>query len=401
MATTSKSQKTSKPSFSIIIPNLNGQLYLATCLYSLLSSLKNAHIKNFEIILVDNASTDESVNLFSRLTQTYTSSVILNKKNHGFAQAINQGVNKAKHKYIVVCNNDIKLHKDWFTNIKKNILLKPYYSTYFGLVLSQDGTKIESLGLRYYWKGKAKNIGNKLSTRIGNKSNPIISKKPKTIWGASASLVVYKKDIFQKLSGFDNDFFAYEEDVDLALRLKHLDYKTLFIPQSISYHIGGATSSKMGNFRNMMDAKNWIYIIIKNYSLGQFIKYLPKIIEERLRNLSGLIKQTIKIYGFKSIWILPVSLIKTYGQVLLNTPKMLQKRRPQSKFNQYLVTVTFIFFLLLSVYYLFKLTDLNIITIHIRRSYYPNRYIGAIFENKLTASIQRTFQFISSSLKFY
>jgi len=326
LATKSKSQKTSKPSFSIIIPNLNGQLYLSTCLYSLLSSLKQAHIKKFEIILVDNASTDNSVNLFSKLTQTHRSSIILNKKNHGFAKAVNQGAFKAKYKYIVVCNNDIKLHQNWFTNIQKNILANPNYSTYFGLVLNQDGTKIESVGLKYCWKGKAKNIGNKL---IFNPKNirKLKIENVKPIWGASASLVIYQKDVFLKLAGFDQDFFAYEEDVDLSLRLKKFGYKTLFIPQSISYHIGGATSSKMGNFRNIMDAKNWIYIIIKNYSLAQFIKYFPQIIEERLRNLSGLIKQTIKIYKFKSIWILPISLIKTYGQVLLNLPKMISKRQ--------------------------------------------------------------------------
>ena len=322
----SKSHKISKPGFSIIIPNLNGQLYLSTCLNSLLASLKTAYIKNFEIILVDNASTDNSVNLFSKLTQLHTSSIILNKKNHGFAQAINQGVAKAKYDYVIVCNNDIKLHKDWFINIQKNILSKPDYSTYFGLVLNQNGTKIESTGLKYYWKGKAKNIGNKLSYNQSSIAKLKI-KNCKLIWGASASLIVYQKDIFQRLGGFDQDFFAYEEDVDLALRLKKLGYYTLFIPQSISYHIGGATSSKMGNFRNMMDAKNWIYIIVKNYSLAKFIKYFPQIIEERLRNLSGLIKQTVKIYKFKSIWILPISLVKTYGQVLLNLPKMVSKRQ--------------------------------------------------------------------------
>jgi len=204
LATKSKSQKTSKPSFSIIIPNLNGQLYLSTCLYSLLSSLKQAHIKKFEIILVDNASTDNSVNLFSKLTQTHSSSIILNKKNHGFAKAVNQGAFKAKYKYIVVCNNDIKLHQDWFTNIQKNILANPNYSTYFGLVLNQDGTKIESVGLKYCWKGKAKNIGNKL---IFNPKNirKLKIENVKPIWGASASLVIYQKDVFLKLAGFDQD----------------------------------------------------------------------------------------------------------------------------------------------------------------------------------------------------
>lgn len=323
----SKSHKISKPSFSIIIPNLNGQLFLSICINSILKSLHQASVKNFEIILVDNNSTDNSISIFCQKTQTHQSSVILNKKNLGFSPAVNQGIQKAKYKYVIICNNDIKLHKNWFTHIQKNILIKSNFSTYFGLVLNQNGTKIESVGLKYYWRGKAKNIGNGLPSKINHKWNSIIGKKSRQIWGASASLVVYKKNIIQKIGNFDEDFFAYEEDVDLSLRLIKHDHQTLFVPRAISYHIGGATSSKMGNFRAKMDAKNWIYIIIKNYSLSQFVKYLPQIIEERLRNLSGLIKQTIKIYKFKSIWILPLSLIETYGQVLLNLPKMVSKRK--------------------------------------------------------------------------
>ena len=325
--TKSISPKISKPGFSIIIPNLNGGFFIATCINSLIKSLQNTNTKNFEIILVDNASTDNSVNIFCKSTQNYQSRVILNKKNFGFAPAINQGIKKAKYKFIVVCNNDIKLHPNWFENIQKSIKKHPDYSTYFGLVLNQDGTKIESTGLKYFWRGRAKNIGNKLPARIKDKWNPIISKSSRQIWGASASLVVYKKNIIKKIGGFDDNFFAYEEDVDLAFRLNKRGHKTLFIPKAISYHIGGATSSKMGNFRNIMDAKNWFYIIIKNYSLKQVIKYFPQIIEERFRNLSGLIKQTIKIYKWKAVWLLPISLIKTYGQVLLNLPRMISKRK--------------------------------------------------------------------------
>jgi len=321
----SKSLKTSKPNFSVIIPNLNGQLFLATCLNSILGSLQEANINTFEIILVDNASTDNSINLFCQTIQNQQSSIIFNKTNHGFAKAINQGIKKAKYDYIVVCNNDIKLHKNWFKYIQKKITIKPNYSTYFGLVLNQDGTKIESIGLKYFWRGKATNTGNGLATKIDHKWNPIIGKSRK-IWGASASLVVYKKEIIQKIGGFDNDFFAYEEDVDLSFRLNRSGFKTLLIPKAISYHIGGATSGKMGNLRVEMDTKNWFYIIIKNYPLKKIFTHLPSIITERFKNLKYLTKQTIKIYKIKSIWFLPISLLKTYGQVLLFTPKMLSKR---------------------------------------------------------------------------
>jgi len=70
----------------------------------------------------------------------------------------------------------------------------------------------------------------------------------------------------KKIGFFDEDFFAYEEDVDLALRLDKFGYKTLLVPQAISYHLGGGTSSKMGNLRQINDFSNLIFIIIKNFS---------------------------------------------------------------------------------------------------------------------------------------
>lgn len=323
--TTSKSPKISKLSFSVIVPNLNGHLYLPTCINSLLLAFKNANLKKFQIILVDNASTDNSINTFSKLIKTYDSSIIINKQNNGFAASVNQGIAKAKHSYLIVCNNDIKIDKNWFKHIKQAIKNHPDISTYFGLVLNQNGTKIESQGLNFDWSGKAKNINNGLpySPKIKNCKLKIVNS---TIWGAPASLVIYKKNVLQKIGGFDDDFFAYEEDVDLCLRLNKSGHKTLFIPQAISYHIGGATSNKMGNLRAIMDTRNWFYIIAKNYPIKKIIKHLPQIITQRLANLKYLITSTIKIYQFKSIWALPVILTKVYGQVLLNLPKMIKKR---------------------------------------------------------------------------
>jgi len=151
------------------------------------------------------------------------------------------------------------------------------------------------------------------------------------VWGASAAFVVYNKKILKQIGLFDENFFAYEEDVDLALRLHNLNYQTLYIPQAISYHLGGGTSNKMGIFRYKMDAKNWIYIIIKNFSKKEIIKNFPQIIEERLRNLSGLIKQIIRLYKIKSLYYLPIILISTYGEVFVNLPKMFKKRKSIQK----------------------------------------------------------------------
>ena len=160
-------------------------------------------------------------------------------------------------------------------------------------------------------------LGQLVTPEVLNKFN---TEPPIYIWGASAALTLYNREILEKIGKFDNDFFAYEEDIDLALRLHNLKYQTLYIPNAISYHLGGATSKKMGNFKNKMDAKNWFYIIIKNYSKAEIKNNLVPIIKQRLQNLSGLIKNT----GSKQIFS---TIIETYSPVFKSYSSMIQKRK--------------------------------------------------------------------------
>jgi hypothetical protein len=321
--------------FSIIIPNYNGAHFLTDCLNSLKKAIDNCSGSEFEIILVDNGSHDNSLEIFENIIpKNFSYRILLNSKNNGFAKAVNQGIEKAKYEWVVLLNNDLTMESNWFQLISKNIKKNkdPKITTFFGTVLTKDGTKFESQGLDFFYSGKCQNVSN---------GQPFLSKDLKfqsskaLVWGASAAFVVYNKKILIKSGSFDEDFFAYEEDVDVALRLHNLGYRTFYIPQAISYHLGGGTSNKMGIFRYKMDAKNWHYIIIKNFSTPEIIENFFKIIEERLRNLSGLTKQIIHIYKIKSFFYLPFVLISTYGQVLLNIPKMIKKRKVIQKLLEY------------------------------------------------------------------
>lgn len=315
---------TSNNSFSIIIPNFNGKDFIPNCLKSLLSAIKNCPKSKFEIIIVDNNSIDNSPkqakNFFNKNKLSNLTFRILHlTSNTGFAFAVNQGIKIAQYPYICVCNNDLKISPNWFKIISKNITLnqkKSKITTFFGTVLNYNGTKIESQGFEFNYSGKCTNISN------GKKflASSILNLKSRLVWGAPAALIVYKKEIIQKIGLFDSDFFAYEEDVDLSLRLYNFGYQTLYIPKAICYHLGGATSKKMGNFRQRMDSKNWIYIIIKNYSAKQICKNFFPIINQRLRNLIWLIKNT-------PLRQLPKDIIQLYGEIIFNLPRMLQKRR--------------------------------------------------------------------------
>jgi len=304
---------------SIIIPNFNGEKFLPDCLNSLLTAIKNCPSIKFEIILVDNASSDNSIKIFNQYF--LNSKILFLDKNYGFAQAVNQGIDASTSDWILVCNNDLKTSPYWLSIITKaiNNNSDPKLAAITGTILNYSGTDIESQGLKYYPYGKCTNLNNhkKVTPKFLRQIKTLPSKY---IWGASAALTLYNRKILKKSGKFDNDFFAYEEDVDLAIRLQHLRYRTLYVPGAVCYHLGGGTSNKMGNFRSMMDAKNWIYIIIKNYSKKEIFLNLFPIIIERLRNLSGLIKHTPKTKMIPTI-------VKTYQPVFKNFRLMIQKRK--------------------------------------------------------------------------
>ena len=320
-------KKNKYPNFSIIIPNYNGAKFLPKCLNSIKKAIQKCSNSKFEIIIIDNGSSDNSIvitqKIFKNFKEKNLKSKIINlKSNTGFANAVNIGINQSQYNFVIPCNNDLILDPNWFKTISQSIQKNqnPKIVTFFGTILTKDGAKYESTGLEFFIQGKAKNI---LNGQSFNKN--LLSKTNKLVWGTSAALVVYKKNIIQQIGLFDDDFFAYEEDVDLALRFHNLGFKTLYIPTAICYHLGGGTSNSMGNFRQRMDTKNWIYIIIKNYSAKEFWFNFPIIIIERLRNLSYLIKSTQKKY------LLPIDLIKTYGEVLIKFPKMIKKRHQIKK----------------------------------------------------------------------
>ena len=282
--------------FSVIIPNYNGAKFLPECLSHLNTVIKNCSDSKFEIILVDNGSVDNSLKIFkdfsNKLVISNLSFVIIRlQSNHGFATAVNKGINAAKYEYVCLLNNDVNLDKNFFKLVSQNIKKNPKIACFCGTVLSKDGTKIESQGISFNWSGKCNQINHNQSFL----ESSFFSLKSIPVWGSSGAAVIYNKKILLKIGLFDQHYFAYIEDVDLSFRLQKNGFKTLLIPNAIAYHLGGATSNQMGNFRAKQIFKNWIYFILKNYSSKEIVVNLPKITIERLRNLSYLIKSTINL----------------------------------------------------------------------------------------------------------
>jgi len=299
--------------FSVVVPNYNGLHFLKEVIGSMTNDESRPKVEDkLEVIVVDNGSTDNSVEYLSRPKVGDKIKVIKNDFNLGFAGAVNQGIKAAENDWVVVMNNDVRIEKDWFGKIKKE-LSRPevedeQVGCLFGKVLDWEGERIESVGLDFEIRGKSKNIGNG-EDDIDNYN------QSQFIWGAPASIVVYRRKALKDVGYFDEDFFAYLEDVDLAIRLNDKGWRTLYVPKAISSHYGGGTADKFSGWRQKYTARNWWYIIVKHYPVGLFLSHLPEILIEQAKNFFG-------IKGFANkFWVIK--------EFVVNFKKIWKKRKPK------------------------------------------------------------------------
>jgi len=235
----------SAPKVSIIIVNYNGKELLQKCLDSLLK----VNYDNFEIILVDNNSTDGSVEF---ITKNYPSLIIIKlDSNKGFAEPNNVAAKISKGKYLLFLNNDTVVTPNFISEMVKVMETDKKIAICQSLLLKPDGSVdssgdfIDHLGVVYNSKTKIDEIREVSSAR-------------------GASMLV-RSDIFEKLDGFDQKFFVTFEDVDLCWRSWILGYRVLIIPTSIVYHEGGITIKKIKSEIAFHGFKNQLAMKITNF----------------------------------------------------------------------------------------------------------------------------------------
>lgn len=246
----------SYPLITVSIVNLNGSNYLKDCLESL--KKLNYPTEKIEIIIVDNGSNDDSVEF---VRNNYPEvKLICNNGNLGFAKANNQAAAEAKGDYVAFLNNDTKVDENWLIE-----LLRPVYGSdeiicSGSKVLSFDGKSIDFAGgmINFEAKGFQIDYG-----RPKEKDNHNIERFLPFVNGGA---MLVKRDVFLNSGGFDEDFFAYYEDVDLGWRLWVLGYKVVFAPDSIIYHMHHGTSKAFSDDKlRYLKERNALISLYKNY----------------------------------------------------------------------------------------------------------------------------------------
>ncbi|MDD6734079.1 MAG: glycosyltransferase family 2 protein [Lachnospiraceae bacterium] len=248
---------------SVVIPNYNGLVYLKQCL----RSLKEQTDKDFEIIVVDNGSTEEG---FKECMQEFQKvKWILHEQNGGFSFAVNQGIAASSGEFVILLNNDTTVDNAFVSNLVRSMESHPdAFSVQALMVSMKDSERIDDAGDLFtifgwsYARGKGKKVSS--------------YSKPVRIFSSCAGAAIYRKSIFDEIGLFDENHFAYLEDVDIGYRARLYGYKNYYEPKAVVMHAGSASSgSRYNEFKIRLAAKNSIYLIYKNQPLWQRICLFP------------------------------------------------------------------------------------------------------------------------------
>ena len=254
-------------SVSVVVVNWNRRALLQECL----ESLARQTLPPRELIVVDNGSTDGSVELVrDRFPEAQ---LVALPRNTGFAAGNNCGLRQARGEYVALLNNDAVADPDWLSRLVQAIDAHPAVGCCASkMLLYHRRGVINSTGILYSTVGTAVDRGWMChdGPRFDEPDYPI---------GACGGAALYRRSMLEEIGLFDEDFSpAYCEDVDLSLRAQLRGYRCLYVPSAVVYHRVGATLGH-GSFRSVyLGARNQWYVWVKNIPAGLLVKHSPALV---------------------------------------------------------------------------------------------------------------------------
>lgn len=240
-----------EPAITVIVVNYNGGGFLRGCLASLAAQT----FRDFETILVDNASSDNSLDTIVEKPERLT--ILRETKNHGFAGGNNLAARQARGSWIALLNPDAEAAPDWLESLMRAITERPTHRIVASLQIAMvndailDGAGDCYLAYGYAWRG---GFGRPASEAPG----------PGDCFAPCGAAALYPRDLFLSAGGFDERYFCYHEDVDLGFRLRLLGERCQFDPRCRVRHAGSGITGRASDFAVFHGARNGFWTYVKN-----------------------------------------------------------------------------------------------------------------------------------------
>ncbi len=290
---------------SIIIPNWNGADYLPVCL----DALRRQTYPRLEILVVDNASTDRSLAL---LAQDYPEvRVIKLDDNYGLTGACNRGAEAARGDVLIMLNNDTEAEPGWLAALVETLVEHPEAGSAASKMLLFDRRDtLHTAGDLYGMDGIPRNLG-VWEPDEGQYDQAV------EVFSGCGGAVAYRREAWDAVGGFDEEFFMYCEDVDLGWRLQLAGYRAVFAPQARVYHRLSATGG--GTIASFYTGRNTIWVLAKDVP-GRLLR----------RHWWRIVKAQTRIaWEALRAWRGEAARARLRGQLagVLSLPRILRKRR--------------------------------------------------------------------------
>jgi GT2 family glycosyltransferase len=252
------------PGTSVIVLNWNGKHFLETCL----TALRRQTFQDFETILVDNGSTDGSVEYVQ--SEFPEVKLVVLKDNRGFCGGNIAGWEQSQGELVVLLNNDTEADPRWLEEMHKASRGYPKAGSFASKMLYFDErSRIDNCGFGLTRAGLGLEYGR------GEEDGPAWA-EPRKVFGACAGAAAYRRSMLERVGFLDPDFFTFYEDLDLSFRAQLLGYESVFVPGAIVYHRYRATMNRYPARQIFLTQRNVEFAYLKNLPLGLILRFLPQ-----------------------------------------------------------------------------------------------------------------------------
>ena len=306
---------------AIVILNWNGKSFLEQFLPKVISYSKGARI-----VVADNNSTDDSIALLN--TNFPDVELIQNNSNGGFAKGYNEALKHVDSELYILLNSDIEVTENW---------LEPLLEKFEDETVAGCQPKVLSFNDRNSFEHAGASGGfidinyfpfcrGRILTSVEEDANQYNTSQ-EIFWSTGACLAI-RAELFHKVGGFDEDFFAHMEEIDLCWRLKRLNYRFLVEPDSVVYHVGGGTLPYSSPRKTFLNFRNSLFMLTKNHQGILFPKLLWRMVIDGIAALSFLAKGEVKHF-----WAVFRAHMAFYGKLRTFLRKRKALKKSSTTFN--------------------------------------------------------------------